>query len=84
MKKVIIIGASGSLAQYVIDALKQNKDVALTLFVRNKNRLMQCSASYYYICLKLPLFTANFWLFVSFQQLALPDNIDLCSMIHNR
>jgi uncharacterized protein YbjT (DUF2867 family) len=39
MTKVIIIGASGSLARYVIDALKQLKKVQLTLFVRNKNRL---------------------------------------------
>ncbi|GAC1387185.1 MAG: hypothetical protein NVSMB45_16860 [Ginsengibacter sp.] len=39
MKKVIIIGANGSLAGYVIDALKQLEDVALTLFVRNKSRL---------------------------------------------
>ncbi|HEY1054377.1 MAG TPA: NAD(P)H-binding protein [Emticicia sp.] len=39
MKKVLIIGASGSLAQYVIEALKSMSDVELTLFVRNKNRL---------------------------------------------
>ncbi|WP_184547021.1 NAD(P)H-binding protein [Mucilaginibacter sp. FT3.2] len=39
MKKVIIIGASGSLAEYVIKALKQLADVQLTLFVRNKKRL---------------------------------------------
>jgi uncharacterized protein YbjT (DUF2867 family) len=39
MRKVIIIGASGSLAQNVIEAVKQVEDVNLTLFVRNKNRL---------------------------------------------
>jgi uncharacterized protein YbjT (DUF2867 family) len=36
MKKVIIIGATGSLASYVIDAIK---DAELTLFVRKKSRL---------------------------------------------
>lgn len=41
MKKVIIIGASGSLARYVIEALQQLEDVQLTLFLRNKNRLQQ-------------------------------------------
>jgi putative NADH-flavin reductase len=39
MKKVIIIGASGSLAQYVIEELQKRLDVQLTLFLRNKNRL---------------------------------------------
>jgi uncharacterized protein YbjT (DUF2867 family) len=39
MKKVIIIGASGSLAGHVIEALQKQKDVHLTLFLRNKNRL---------------------------------------------
>ena len=41
MKKVLIVGAGGSLAQYVIEALKQTDNVTLTLFVRNKNRLQQ-------------------------------------------
>ncbi|MBS1505454.1 MAG: NAD(P)H-binding protein [Bacteroidetes bacterium] len=36
MKKVIIIGASGSLAHFVIEAIK---DAELTLFVRSKVRL---------------------------------------------
>lgn len=36
MKKVIIIGASGSLTSYVIEAIKAAE---LTLFVRNKSRL---------------------------------------------
>jgi hypothetical protein len=40
MKKVIIIGTSGSLAQYVIEALHPLKNVVLTLFVRNKKRLI--------------------------------------------
>ncbi|ULQ50761.1 NAD(P)H-binding protein [Flavihumibacter fluvii] len=45
MKKVIIIGAAGSLAQYVIEALKALDNVALTLFARNKNRLPQTTAN---------------------------------------
>jgi uncharacterized protein YbjT (DUF2867 family) len=44
MKKVIIIGASGSLARYVITALKEHGDVELTLFVRSKKRLYPGSA----------------------------------------
>lgn len=39
MKKVIIIGASGSLAPSVIETLEAQPDVELTLFVRNKKRL---------------------------------------------
>lgn len=39
MKKVIIVGATGSLAKYVIEALQPRKDVALTLFVRDKRGL---------------------------------------------
>src|SRR4051794_30692621 len=39
MKKVIIIGASGSLAGYVIEEFQKRKNVHLTLFLRNKNRL---------------------------------------------
>ena len=39
MKKVIIIGASGSLAPYVVNAIDELKVADLTLFVRNKNRL---------------------------------------------
>jgi len=39
MKKVIIIGAGGSLAGPVIEALLKLNDVALTLFLRNKRRL---------------------------------------------
>jgi len=39
MKKIIIIGATGSLAAYVIEALKKSGNANLTLFVRNKNRL---------------------------------------------
>ncbi len=39
MKKVIIIGASGSLAQHVIDAVKKLNGVEVTLFVRNRRRL---------------------------------------------
>lgn len=39
MTKVIIIGASGSLAGPVIEELQQQKDVQLTLFLRKKNPL---------------------------------------------
>ncbi|MEJ2901698.1 NAD(P)H-binding protein [Pedobacter panaciterrae] len=39
MKNVIIIGASGSLAKYVIQSLGQIRGVKLSLFVRNKKRL---------------------------------------------
>lgn len=39
MKKVIVIGATGSLAAYVMDALKAMDNIALTLFARNTNRL---------------------------------------------
>ena len=41
MKKVIIIGASGSLAAYVIEAVGKLEDVQLTLFVRSKERLRE-------------------------------------------
>ncbi len=43
MKNVIIIGASGSLAPYIIEELSKQKDVHLTLFLRNKNRLHNSS-----------------------------------------
>jgi uncharacterized protein YbjT (DUF2867 family) len=39
MKKVLIIGATGSLAQYVIEEIKKLDNIALTLFVRSRNRL---------------------------------------------
>lgn len=39
MKKVIIIGAGGSLAKYVIEELKEQGDIGLTLFLRNKRNL---------------------------------------------
>lgn len=39
MQKVLIIGATGSLAQYVIEAAKPLENIQLKLFVRNKNRL---------------------------------------------
>lgn len=43
-RKVLIIGASGSLAQQVIEALKELEDLELTLFLRNKNRLPKDAA----------------------------------------
>jgi uncharacterized protein YbjT (DUF2867 family) len=39
MKKVIILGASGNIAQQVIDILVKKDDINLTLFLRDKNRL---------------------------------------------
>lgn len=39
MKNVLILGASGGLAKYVIDELQKQDDIHLTLFLRNKNRL---------------------------------------------
>lgn len=36
MKKVLVIGASGSLAKVVIEELNKQNDVLLTLFARNK------------------------------------------------
>jgi uncharacterized protein YbjT (DUF2867 family) len=39
MKQVIIIGASGSLASYVIEELQQRNDIHLTLFLRSRSRL---------------------------------------------
>lgn len=44
MKKVIIIGATGSLAQYVIEAFEHVGNVTLTLFARNKNSLSKKAA----------------------------------------
>ncbi len=39
MKNVIILGASGSLAKYVIDILLKRNNIHITLFLRNKNRI---------------------------------------------
>ncbi|GLB47964.1 NAD(P)H-binding protein [Neptunitalea lumnitzerae] len=39
MKKVLVIGASGSLAKVVTEELMADRQIALTLFLRNKNRL---------------------------------------------
>jgi uncharacterized protein YbjT (DUF2867 family) len=39
MKNVIILGASGNIAKHVTDILSSNKDVSLTLFLRNSRRL---------------------------------------------
>lgn len=40
MKKVLVIGATGSLAAVVIEELKKQTDVQLTLFARNTDRLL--------------------------------------------
>ncbi|MBO2007894.1 NAD(P)H-binding protein [Hymenobacter negativus] len=39
MKKVLILGASGNIAQHVIELLVENEEVHLTLFVRSARRL---------------------------------------------
>ena len=39
MKKVLVIGASGSLAKFVIDTLQNISNVHLTLLARNKSRI---------------------------------------------
>ncbi len=39
MKKVLIIGATGSLARYVIEELKLIGGFSLTLFVRDGSRI---------------------------------------------
>jgi len=45
MKKVIILGASGSLARHVIDKLNTDSDIHLTLFLRDKRRLRNLDVS---------------------------------------
>jgi uncharacterized protein YbjT (DUF2867 family) len=45
MKNVLILGASGSLAGYVIDELKMKDDIHLTLFLRSKGRLANSDVS---------------------------------------
>jgi len=39
MKKVLVIGASGSLAKYVIDTVQNLPDVQLTLLARNRKNI---------------------------------------------
>lgn len=39
MNKVIVIGATGSLAQYVIEEAQKTENIELTLFARNLNRI---------------------------------------------
>lgn len=45
MKNILIIGATGSLAKYVIDTLQNLPDVHLTLFARNKSRVRNDTAN---------------------------------------
>lgn len=45
MKNVLILGASGSLAKHVIEKLKTQQDIHLTLFLRNKKRLINMEAT---------------------------------------
>lgn len=39
MKKILILGANGAIAQHVINFLKENKEIELTLFARNAQQL---------------------------------------------
>lgn len=41
MKKIVVIGATGSLAQYVIKEAQELENTELTLFVRNPNRIKE-------------------------------------------
>lgn len=43
MKNVLVLGATGQIAQWAIDTLQIQADVALTLFVRNKSKLKNVS-----------------------------------------
>lgn len=43
MKNILIIGASGSLARYVIEKLKEHKELHVTLFARKKSRITDTS-----------------------------------------
>lgn len=45
MRKVIIVGATGSLGGVVVEQLAELGDVELTLFVRSKNRLRKAPAN---------------------------------------
>lgn len=45
MKKVLVIGASGSLAKYVIDTLKNVSDLHLTLLARSKSQIANDTAN---------------------------------------
>ena len=39
MKKVLVLGAAGQIAQWAIDSLKNQPEIALTLFARDKSKL---------------------------------------------
>lgn len=41
MTKVLVLGANGAIAQHVIEFLKNNKNIELTLFARNTNGLQE-------------------------------------------
>jgi uncharacterized protein YbjT (DUF2867 family) len=44
MEKVLILGAAGQIAKYVIEFLLKEPDVQLTLFLRNANRLSKLTS----------------------------------------
>lgn len=45
MKNILIIGASGSLAKYVIDTLESVENIRLTLLARNKSSIQNDTAN---------------------------------------
>ena len=45
MKNVIILGASGNIAKHVIDIMVKKNGINLTLFLRNKSRLINKDVS---------------------------------------
>lgn len=45
MKDIVILGASGNIAEHVIDILIEDNDVNLTLFLRNARRLRNKNVS---------------------------------------
>ena len=45
MKDIIILGASGNIAEHVIDILAEDNDINLTLFLRNARRLTNKNVS---------------------------------------
>lgn len=49
MKNGIILGASGNIAKQVVDILIKKDDINLTLFLRNKNRVIKNDLSNYRI-----------------------------------
>ncbi|MDO5543406.1 MAG: SDR family oxidoreductase [Acinetobacter sp.] len=45
MKNVLVLGATGQIAQWAIDFLQQQPEISLTLFLRDKNKLASLSTT---------------------------------------